>query len=116
MKFLFTSLSLLTPFLVSAQLVPDCEGFNCNFCHLVELAQNIINFLVLVSIALAAIAFAWAGFLYMTSAGDQGKVKKAHDVFKKVAIGLIIVLGAYLIVNLVVYGLTGGNVNEMFNC
>lgn len=114
MKYIVTFLLLLTPFLLNAatSLVP-CNGPDCDLSKLVELGQNVINFLVVVSIALSAIAFAWAGFLYMTSAGDQGKVKKSHTIFIKVAIGLIIVLGAYLIVNLFVFGLMGVNVEDL---
>lgn len=114
MKYIATTLLFfLTPFFLNAKGLVPCDGTNCDLSALIELGQNVINFLVLVSIALSAIAFAWAGFLYMTSAGDQGKVKQAHTIFKKVAIGLIIVLGAYLIVNLIVYGLTGNDVDSM---
>lgn len=120
MKFLLTSFIILTPFLLNASflgpLVPECDGPECDLCDLLQLGQNVIEFLIYISIALAAIAFAWAGFLYMTAGGDQGKIKNAHDIFRKVAIGLIIVLGAYLIANLIVNGLTDGNIDEMFNC
>jgi len=70
----------------------------CNFNHLVQTTQNLINFIIAIAVFLAAIAFIWAGVLYMTSAGDEGKVKQAHTIFKNAAIGFIIALAAWLIV------------------
>jgi hypothetical protein len=39
----------------------------------------------------------YAGVLYMTAAGDEGKVKKAKDMLVSSVIGLIIVVAAYAI-------------------
>ena len=99
-------LIIMVPLAVTAQGIVPCEGPDCNFGDLFQLAHNIIGFLVLISIPLAAIAFAWAGFLYLFSAGDQGKIKTAHGIFLKVGIGLVIVLGAYLLVDVIMRGLT----------
>ena len=57
------------------------------------------------SAPVAAVAFAWAGVLYLTAAGDEGKIGKAHAIFTDVLIGLGIVLSAWLIVKLIVTGL-----------
>ncbi len=83
-------------------LVPDCPPSGCGWAELLELAQNIMNFMIAIAIPLSAIAFAWAGFLYLSSAGSEDKIKKAHGIFKKVAIGLFFVLAAWLIVWLIV--------------
>lgn len=94
---------LLTPYLVSAQLVP-CEGFGpngCNACHLVDLAQNVINFLITLSIGLAVLAFSWAGILMVTAAGNEGQVTKAKGIFTNVLIGITIALAAWLIIDTV---------------
>ena len=102
----------ISPITASAQGLVPCDGPDCGFGDLVQLANNLIDFLVLISLPLAAIAFAWAGFLYLSSGGSQDKIKRAHGIFFKVAIGLIIVLGAYLIVNLIVENLTGDAVED----
>lgn len=80
-----------------------CDGVTvpCTFPKLVELGSNLITYLVYLSIPLAAIAFARAGFLYMTAGGSQGKVEKAKELFIKVAWGFFFVLAAWLIVNLI---------------
>lgn len=92
---------LILPFLANAQpLVPDC-GADCDFENLVELAQNLMNFMIVISIPLAAISFSWAGFLMMTAGGSEEKIKKAHSIFWKVGVGFLVVLSAWLIVYLI---------------
>jgi Type IV secretion system pilin len=77
----------------------------CTFQSLVTLAQNLINFLIYLSIPLAAVSFVWAGFKIMTAAGNVSQVKQGKDIFVKVAIGLIFVLAAWLIVNVILTAL-----------
>ena len=72
----------------------------CNACHLVALAQDIINFGVYLVVFVATLAIVWAGFLYITAGGNPGKVEAAHKIFATVITGLIIVLGAWLLVDL----------------
>ncbi len=106
LKVLFVFILFLIPYVALAQgLVPDCSP-DCGFDDLMKLVGNIIEFFVLLAIPLAAISFAWAGFIYMTSGGNPGKTSKAHGIFKKVGIGLVIVLGAYTIVSVILRALT----------
>ena len=88
-------------------LVP-CDGADCGFNDLIQLAQNLINWMVYISVPIAAIVFTWAGMLYVTAAGDPGKIAKAHGLFKNVALGFVIVLAAWLIV----YTITNSLLNE----
>lgn len=75
----------------------------CTFDHFIILAQNVINFLIFkIAAPLAAVMFAYAGFLYLTNRGNESQVKQAHDVFTYVLIGLVLALAAWLIVNLIV--------------
>lgn len=78
---------------------------SCDFNMLIKLVQNIINFLVYMAAPVAAVAFAWAGVLYLTAAGDEKRIGQAHTIFTDVLIGLGIVLSAWLIVKLIVTGL-----------
>ena len=55
--------------------------------------------MVFIAVPLAAIAFAWAGFLYLSARGNPGQISKAHGIFLNVAIGLGIVLIAWLAVD-----------------
>ena len=87
-----------------AQIVP-CDGTDknggtaCNFCHLVQLAQNLINTGIFILITLAAFMFAYAGLLHLTAQGDSSKAAKARSIFTHVAVGLVIILGAWLAVD-----------------
>ncbi|HEY4523726.1 MAG TPA: pilin [Candidatus Paceibacterota bacterium] len=87
----------------SKQLVP-CNGIDCQACKLADLGQNIINFLVGLSIPLAAVMFAYAGFIYFTSSVID-KIEKAKKIFTSVLIGFAIVIGGYLIVETILHAL-----------
>jgi hypothetical protein len=95
-------------FFVSAALVP-CGGSEqnpCAFSDFFQLINNIINFLLFnIAFPLSALAFAVAGWMYLTAGGDTGKIKSAHEIFKNVAVGLIIALSAWLVVNAILTGL-----------
>lgn len=83
------------------RLVP-CDGIDCQACKLALLGQNIINFLVGISIPLAAVMFAYAGFIYFSSSVID-KIQKAHKIFTSVLIGFAIVIGGYLIVETILH-------------
>ena len=76
-----------------------CDGINCQLCSLASLAQNIIKFTLLIAIPLAAILFAYAGALYVTARGNPSQIEKAHGIFGKVALGFVLALAGWLIVN-----------------
>ena len=66
-----------------------------------ELVIGWTNFLLSVAALLAVIAIVWAGFLYVTAAGDDGRMETAKKIIIWVFIGIILILGAYAIVNTV---------------
>ncbi len=85
-------------------LVP-CNGIECEACHIVSLLQNVINFLLGLSIPIAIALFAWAGVLYFTSAEKPGNITKARSIFSHVLIGFVIALSGYLIVNTILHAI-----------
>jgi hypothetical protein len=98
--FLFFALPLIS---YAAGLVP-CGGKGedqCKYEHFTQLIVNVVNFAIQLGIAFSAVVFAWAGWLYMTSGGDEGKLKEAHELFIKVLWGFLFALGAFLIVQLI---------------
>ncbi len=85
-----------------AQIIVDCPTpFDCGWDELIAAIDRLIDFGMLIAAPLAAIAFVWAGVLYLTAAGNEGQIKKAHGIFKSVLIGFILVLSAWLIVKLI---------------
>ncbi len=75
-----------------------CEGADCGFNDLVTLAQTLITDLIIFSTFLAAIAFAYAGFILLASGGSESEKTRAKEIFKKVLIGYLWILGAWLLV------------------
>lgn len=91
---------LSVPFFAVAQIVPCTD--NCEFSSLIALATNIVNFLLFsLAMPLAAVAFAYAGFLLLTQGANEGSIKKAKDIFWYVLLGLVVAFGAWAIVHFV---------------
>ena len=52
---------------------------------------------------IALVICLYAGFIMVTSAGDDAKYKKGMDILKKAGIGLVIIGLAWLIVSVVMW-------------
>jgi predicted permease len=61
------------------------------------IAASIIKALLAFIGVVFMILFIYGGFLYMTSAGESDKVKKAKGLIKNAIIGVLIVMSAYAI-------------------
>lgn len=111
----YYSLLMAFPFAVFAQTNPGlpkqivpCNGVDCTVCHLATLAQNIINTGVFIFVFFSAMMFAYAGFLYVTNEAI-GEQAKARSIFSNVAMGLVILLAAWLVVDTLMKALLGGD-------
>ncbi|HED37915.1 MAG TPA: hypothetical protein ENI76_06695 [Ignavibacteria bacterium] len=91
-------------------LVP-CNGPDCNLCDVAKLAENSISFIVQISFVISALLFTYAGFLFLTAGADSGKVSSARKIFTNTIIGIVIILTAWLVVNVILTVLTGQGVN-----
>lgn len=99
------------PLAVSAQIVP-CNGPDCSWSSLIELAKRILDFMITISIIIAALMFAYAGWLFFSDSGNSSNVQQGKKVFGAVVIGLVIVLTAWLVVNTIIDVLTGKGLDE----
>ncbi len=81
----------------------------CGLCDLVTLSQNIINFLLMLTVPLSVGLFAWAGVLYFTSGGNPTNITRAHGIFRSVIIGFVIALSAWLVVQTILHSLVKKN-------
>ena len=85
-------------------------GQECTYADLLDLARIVINFLIFgLAAPLGAIMFAYAGYLYITNAGNESQIKQAHDTFLYVFWGLVIALAAWLVVNFIFKALVDPN-------
>jgi ABC-type nickel/cobalt efflux system permease component RcnA len=98
-------------------LVPEScqDGVSCNFQSLLCLGNNVIHFLVYVTVFIAAAMFMYAGFKYVMAGGNSGQISQVHKIFTNGAIGLIFVLAAWLIVSTLMNSLVNGNYMPSWN-
>ncbi len=71
--------------------------------------QNMIGQIINVALGFLGIIFLvlmlYAGFLWMTAQGDEGKVKKAREMITQAIIGIVIITAAFAISNFVLTSL-----------
>lgn len=97
----------LAPSIALAQIptIVPCTGATganpCTVCHVAQLAQNTINAGIYIAVFLSAFLFAYAGLQYMTAAGQPDKASNAKRIFWTVGVGLVLILAAWLIVDLI---------------
>ena len=102
---------LFLPMLVFADQLPGlipCDGsvkYPCNFDAFITLINNAINWFITISASVAAITFSIAGAKMLMNPENPGKREEAVEMFKKTVIGMLIVLGAWLIVHTIVTAL-----------
>lgn len=81
----------------------------CTITHVFELVNRVVDYVLKLSLYIAAIMFAYAGFLFMFSGVQPEQRSKAKNIFGKVCIGLVLAFGAWVIINtiLTIAGYTG---------
>lgn len=80
-------------------------GRICGFSDLIGLLDRIIQFIFILAIPIAALVFAYAGFLYLTSGGNTDKHKKAVKAMTTVVKGILVVMVAWLAVKTILVSL-----------
>ncbi len=67
-----------------------------------QLFQTIIkNIIIPIGAVIAILAFIYAGFLYVTAAGDEKKIGTAHKALLYAAVGTAVLLGAGVIAQVI---------------
>ena len=92
-------------------IVP-CGGADqpsCTVCHLMQVAQNVLNVGIFIAIFFSSLLFAWAGILYLTQSANIIGQDKAKNVFKSVFFGLLLILAAWLIIDTIMKVLVDPN-------
>lgn len=106
-------LLLFLPMLVAAQsgieppkgkLIP-CNGPDCQFGHLIELVNTIVEYFFYIVVLAVVVAAIWAGFLLVTSGGNQAARTRAIGIFTKIGWGILWLAGGYLLIKILVDGL-----------
>ncbi len=94
-------LAIPTAYTFAIALVP-CSGtgpaFGCRACDLVTLAQNVINFLLFVSVLIAVLLMSLAGFKAVMSGGHHAS-EVVVGTATNILFGILLALAAWLIVD-----------------
>ncbi|HLF66458.1 MAG TPA: pilin, partial [Gammaproteobacteria bacterium] len=78
-------------------------NWQCTFEDIFTLINNVIRFILFnMVVPIAAIMFAYAGFLLITAQGGEAKTK-AKGIFTNAVIGLVIAVAAWLIVTTILW-------------
>ena len=93
-------------------IVTCCEGSSCDFNEFILAIQKFLGKAVEFALAFSVVIIAIAGWKYLTSGGNAGERDKANKMFVSVGWGIAFVLGAWLIVNLIMTTLVGGNITN----
>lgn len=97
------------PFVALADGIIPCNGLDCNFTSMATLVNNIINYFVTGSVAIAAITFSIAGGNLLLHPDQPAKIEEAKTMFQKTFFGLLIILVAWLVVHTLVSALVDPN-------
>ncbi len=115
-KFLliFVIFYLISATVVSAAgLVPCGPGGSasekaCKFCDLFVLIKNVIDFAFKIAMVLGTIFIIYGGFVILTAGGSPERVKSGRSAILAAIVGVIIALGAWLIIDTILKVLTDG--------
>mgnify|MGYP001053266598 CR=1 FL=1 len=84
----------------------NLEG-GCDLCDAIKVVQNIIQMLFELAFLITGGMIAWGAFVFMTAASSEERVKKGRKIMTSAVIGLVIVLCAWSIINVLLHLLTG---------
>lgn len=114
-----TYIFIFFPMLAQAQTLglteALCDGTDCSACHLAELANRLIKWLIGIVVMLFAVLAVWAGFGLVTSGGNPSALQDAKSRFTNAFIGLLIVLSAWILVDTLMRGIVNGTNGEIEN-
>lgn len=95
--------AVTNPFEQGQKLAKDV-GTNAGIAEgkgLTEIIGSIINVVLGFLGIVFLVLLLYAGFLWMTAGGDEGKVKQARGMISQAVIGLVIIVAAFAISNFV---------------
>ncbi len=85
----------------------------CDFTEAAILVNRIITWVIRMSVTVAAISFSIAGGKMLLNPESDSERQAAKDMFKKTLMGLMIILGAWLVVNTVISTLVSDKIDAL---
>ncbi len=79
----------------------------CDFCDMIKVVSNIVNFLTRLAYIVAAAVIVAGGVMIMVSGGNEKRFSKGKSLITNAVIGIVITLTAWIIVNTLFHIITG---------
>ena len=94
------SFAAILPLVQCGNPAPSPYTAPCTFTDLVAMVGRLVSFaLEYIAIPVTAVMVAWGGITMAISAGNENKFGKGKKIVTGAAVGLLISLGAWIIVN-----------------
>ncbi len=89
---------------------PGCAGGVAQTVSINSIISSVLNLLLFVSFVIALVFLIIGGIKWMMSGGDKEGSGKAKETVTSALIGLAVVLGAWILINILLnfFGVTGG--------
>lgn len=100
---------IIIPIITQAKGILPCEGLECGWCHLMQLGDNIIDWLMMIAIPVVTLFLIIGGFRLMFAGGSSDNYTKGVDMIRNALIGLVILMVSWALINLVIQLLGGSN-------
>jgi hypothetical protein len=91
---------------------PDCAC--CGKCELNDFSRLLVEvsrYIFGITGSLALLMFIWGGVRWLSSGGSEKAVTAGRDTLIHATLGIVIIFGAWLLVNFILIALTGTEVN-----
>lgn len=95
-RIITASIVAFAPIAIVAAFTQYENPLGCKIVTIAEFVKAVITIIVKIGIPLGAIFLIWAGFLFLTAQGDEGKLATAKKTFIWSCIGLGVLLGAWV--------------------
>lgn len=79
----------------------NCPGGYAGWGCVLDVVKNLLQFAIGLAVMITVLLFAWAGFLWVTNPANPANKEKGRSIMINAVIGLLITMGAWLIVNTV---------------
>lgn len=95
---------------------PTCNiGGPCGFCDALKVVKNIITFLFEIAIPIAVAMIVYGAIRMMIAGGSKENVSASKKIMTNAFMGMVIALGAWIIVNTILHILSPGGVSLPWN-
>ena len=124
-KYAFIVVAALSVGLVFAPYAADAAGLvpcggkgepRCTLCHMIVGMQGLMKWGMGVAFIAGVAVFTFAGVLYIVYGGDSGRIEMAKGAMKNTAIGIVVMVSAWLIINygMLLLGVNSGIVGSWY--